>query len=80
MIVNKSLNSEFAWKYQRYTDFSAGIRDEVKSFMVFVSICSKLKCDILPTKTTLHGVVINSELVVLPIKLCCIRTSTRDLK
>ena len=83
MIVNKSFNSKFAWKYQRYTDFFAGIKDEVKSFMVFVTIlclCSKLKCDILLTKTTLNGVVINSELVVLPIKLCCIWTSTRDLQ
>ena len=51
--------------------------------MVFVTIlclCSKLELDILPTKTTLNGVVINSELVELPIKLCCIWTSTRDLK
>ena len=83
MNLNKSFNSKFAWKYQRYMDFSAGIMDEIKLFMVFVTIlclCSKLKCDFLPTNRTLSGIVINSELVVLPIKLCCIWTSTRDLK
>ena len=83
MIVNKRSNAKFAWKYRRYTDVSAWIRDVVKSFMVFVTIlwlCSKLKSDNLPSKTTFNGVVINSELAVLPEKLCCIWTATRDLK
>ena len=83
MIVNKRNNTKFAWKYQRFTGVSTWIRGEVKSFVVFVTIlwlCSKLKRDNLPSKTTLYGVVINSELTVLPEKLCCIWTATRDLK
>lgn len=83
MIVKKRINTKFAWKYQRYMGFPAGIRDEIKSFMIVATIlwlCSKLKCDTLPCKITLNGVVINSEHAVLPEKLCCIWTATRDLK
>ena len=83
MIVNKINNTKSAWKYQRFTGVSIWIRGEVKSFMVFVTIlwlCSKLKRDNLPSETTLYDVVINSELAVLPEKLCCIWTATRDLK
>ena len=79
MIVNKRNNTKSAWKYQRFTGVSIWIRGEVKSFMVFLTIlwlCSKR----LPSKTTLYDVVINSELAVLPEKLCCIWTATRDLK
>lgn len=83
MIANKRFNTKFAWKYQRYKGFSAGIREQVKSFMVFVTIlclCLKSASEIVPSKTTSNGVVINSELAVLPEKLCCIWTATRDLK
>ena len=54
-----------------------------KGIMLFVTIlwlCSKLKPSYIYIKTTLNGIVINSELAILPDKLCCIWAATRDLK
>ncbi len=51
--------------------------------MLFVTIlwlCSKLKPSYIPVKTTFNGIVIHPELAIVPHKLCCIWTATRDLK
>jgi hypothetical protein len=43
-------------------------------------LCFKLKPSYIPVETTLNGIVIYSELAILPDKLCCVWTATQDLK
>ena len=49
-------------------------------FVTILWLCSKLKPSYIPVKITFNGIVIHPELAVLPDKLCCIWTATRDLK
>jgi hypothetical protein len=59
-------------------------KDGVKSFTLILTIlwlCSKLKSSNQNSyQTTLNGIVINSELAILPEKLCLLWTATRDFK
>jgi hypothetical protein len=59
-------------------------KNVVKSFTLIITIlllCLKLKSSSQTFyQTTLTGIVINSELTILPEKLCLIWTATRDLK
>jgi hypothetical protein len=59
------------------------IKNGVNCFMLLMTIpwlCFKLKPSYIPVETTLNGIVIHSELAILPDKLCCVWTATRDLK
>ena len=59
------------------------IKNGIQSFVVFAAIlwwCSKLNPTNNPVEMTLNGIVINSELVNLSEKLCCVWTATRDSK
>ena len=57
------------------------IKNGVNCFMLLMTIlwlCFKLKPSYIPVETTLNGIVIHSELAILPDKLCCVWTATRD--
>ena len=59
------------------------IKNGIQCFVVFAAIlwwCSKLNPTNNPVEMTLNGIVINSELVNLPEKLCCVWAATRDSK
>ena len=71
---------ENVWKHASILDWK---KNGIKCIMLFVTIlclCSKLKPSYIYIKTTLNGIVIDPELAILPDKLCCIWTATRDLK
>ena len=56
---------------------------EFNVLWVFAAIlwwCSKLNATNNPVEMSLNGIVINSELVNLPKKLCCVWAATRDSK
>ena len=61
----------------------ARMKDEVKCFILFVAIlclCSKVKPSNDIIKTAMDSFFIDSELALLPEKLCYIWTATRDVK
>jgi hypothetical protein len=55
------------------------IKNGMNCFMLLMTIlwlCFKLKPSYIPVETTLNGIVIHSELAILPDKQCCVWTAT----
>ncbi len=63
--------------------FKSWIKDGVNFLMIALTIlwiCLKLKHPSIVTENTSFGVVVNSELTILPEKLSCFWTATRDVR
>ncbi len=52
------------------------------TIITITCLCSKLKLSNIniPIQSTLNGIVINPDLAMLPEKMCCVWTATRDIK
>ena len=81
--ARKSAKFRGSFKGKSARCFNSRIKDRVKFFMIALTIlwiCLKLKQPSIVKENASNNVVINSELTMLPENLCCIWTTTRDVK